>query len=152
MNDFNHISGDQTELVYMDVERRLGQALTKSNSLYKKAISKKVKKQTGLNFNANSLLFCSKGPSSGNDTSVDCPIDKNQDKKEFIVIVQNPQLKSQKSYAKIKLPNKNYKALMWSNGKFVDAGSDILEQQHYNYDGKEFIDHEMYLPSEFSAN
>jgi len=109
MNDFNHISGDQTELVYMDVERRLGQALTKSNSLYKKAISKKVKKQTGLNFNANSLLFCSKGPSSGNDTSVDCPIDKNQDKKEFIVIVQNPQLKSQKSYAKIKLPNKNYK-------------------------------------------
>ena len=87
MNDFNHISGDQTELVYLDAERRLGQALTKSNIIYKKAMASKVKKQTGLNFNANDLLFCSKGPTGGNDTAVDCPIDKNQDKKEFVVIV-----------------------------------------------------------------
>lgn len=152
MNDFNHISGDQTELVYLDVQRRLQQSLTNSNQIYRNAIAKKVKKLTGLDISGNSLQFCSKGPSGGNDTSVDCPIDKNKDKKEFIVAVQNPQLKSVKSYAKIKLPSKNYKAQKLSNGKFVDVPSDVLEQQHYNYDFKEFNDYEMYLPHQFDAN
>ena len=152
MNDFNHISGDQTELVYMDVSRRLNNAMATSNSIYKNAIARKVKKLTGFDISGSSLEFCLKGPSGGNDTSVDCPVDKHKDKKEFIVAVQNPQLKQFKSYAKIKLPSKNYKAQKWQNGKFVDVPSDVLEQQHYNYDFKEFNDYEMYLPNEFSAN
>ena len=75
MNDFNHISGDQTELVYLDAGRRLEKALSSSNDLYKKAIQRKIKKQTGLNYNSNDLLFCKKGPSGGNDTFIDCPLD-----------------------------------------------------------------------------
>lgn len=71
-----------------------------------------------------------------------------------MVVIQNPaSIDSRHLYAKVKLPNKNFKVQKWQadSAKFVDAPSDILEQHHFNYEQKEFTDYEMFVPGEYSA-
>ena len=71
-----------------------------------------------------------------------------------MVLVHNSALfENTHSFAKVKLPHENFKALRW-NGKakkFEDQPTDILEQHHFDYDQKEFIDYEMYIPSTFTS-
>lgn len=60
-------------------------------------------------------------------------------------------LKSRSSYARIKLPSKNFKAQRWDTKTqaFTEVKSDIFEQQHYDSKGEVLADFEMYIPSEF---
>lgn len=45
------------------------------------------------------------------------------------------------------MPSNNYRAHIWSNqiGSFVDIDADVLEQKHWQKNGQQFIDYEMFL-------
>lgn len=116
-----------------------------------------VKQRTGLQFVAGSLVACKDGPSQGNDTVQSCPIflDQNRLKKEFFVLAYNSQMTTRKnSFVEVKLPQKDYKAQKWSQeqGQFVNVESDIIEQNHFDYSTKKFVDYEMFIPTNFEAN
>ena len=52
------------------------------------------------------------------------------------------------------MPQKDYKALKWSQeqGQFVNVESDIIEQNHFDYSTKKFVEYEMFIPTNFEAN
>lgn len=91
---------------------------------------------------------------AANDTVADCPISKNADKNEFIVVVHNPAAQVNSQFIKVRLPNNKYEAQLWSNAKnaFVAADSDILEQRHISSSRVESTDYEMYVPCEIAPN
>jgi hypothetical protein len=93
--------------------------LALANGLFKNILSNEVLSQTGLTLKGGSgasLQQCIDGPSQGNETVLQCPVSlkNNQDKQEFLVLVFNPasvkQESGQSSFAKVKLPNRNFKA------------------------------------------
>jgi len=67
---------------------------------------------------------------------LDCPVSKAKyaNNNEFLVIVNNPQVHySHDSFAKVKLPDKNFKAQKWAihERKFVDVPFQNLEQARF---------------------
>ena len=48
---------------------------------------------------------------------------------------------------RILLPSNNFRAHVWSNqiGSFVDIESDVIEQKHWQKNGQQFVDYEMFL-------
>jgi len=52
------------------------------------------------------------------------------------------------------LPSPTYKAFVWSDAaiSFIEAKSDIMEQQHWNKDGTKFIDYKIYVQTIIPAD
>ena len=94
---------------------------------------------------AESVLRC-KG--NQNDTFSECPVANNIGK-DFIVAVQNTQIKSNNGFIRIIVPNLNYSAQVWdkSSGKFVDTPFDINENKHFDRHGNLFSDFEIFIKS-----
>jgi len=48
---------------------------------------------------------------------------------------------------RILLPSSNFRAQVWSNqiGSFVEIESDVIEQKHWQKNGQQFVDYEMFL-------
>lgn len=141
----------------MDNLNRLASAFSNTTMTFNQMLVEEVKQRTGIQIKAASLQSCKDGPSQGNDTVLLCPVslDQNRQKKEFIVLAYNPQMTSRKnSFVQIKLPTKDYKAQKWSSdqNQFVNVESDIIEQNHFNYQTQRFKDYEMFIPANFEAN
>jgi len=48
---------------------------------------------------------------------------------------------------RVLLPSKNYRANIWSNqiSAFLDIESDVIEQKHWQKNGQQFVDFELFL-------
>ena len=48
---------------------------------------------------------------------------------------------------RILLPSNNFRAHVWSNqiGSFVEIETDVIEQKHWQKNGQQFVDYEMFL-------
>jgi len=69
--------------------------------------------------------------------------------------VHNPQVQeAHDSYAKVRLPDRNFKAQRWSNEVkgFVDVPSDFIEQARFTQRFVKFSDFEMIIPGTYSPN
>lgn len=88
---------------------------------------------------------------SQNDTVHDCPIEKNKNKQEVLVIVHNQQVKSLRQLVRILLPTATYKPQLWNSktGNFEDVPFDIFEQQHFYANATNFTDFMLYLDADF---
>ena len=80
---------------------------------------------------------------------LDCPISdgRNSDRGEFLVAVHNQQATRYDQFVRILLPSNNFRAQVWSNqiDSFVEIESDVLEQKHWQKNGQQFVDYEMFL-------
>lgn len=163
MQDHNSITGDNRQHVVNDNLMRLSKALDFGQNLVNKNVATQLSEDLGLKIEAKDLSQCLNGPSGGNDTVKQCPIYQHsqlsKDKEEFLVVVSSSQnLQNKESYARVRLPSKNYKAQKWTKKAnstdlaFIDVPSDILEQVHFNYDKKKETDFEMIIPTQFQPN
>lgn len=105
---------------------RLQKAMDRNNVVYKGELEQALLRHTGLKAKPGSLTNCL---GSSNDTVQDCPVNRNLDKKEFIVIAHNAASLPLKSFVRVLLPSQKYRAQTWSKSqmKFVDVDVDILE-------------------------
>lgn len=64
-----------------------------------------------------------------------------------MVAVHNQQATRFDQFIRILLPTNGYRAHVWSNqiGSFVDIDADVLEQKHWQKNGQQFTDYEMFL-------
>lgn len=144
------VTGTDAQFVAADYTFRLNKAISKNNKQYKKVLQEELTRQTGIQLKTD-LVAC---VGAANDTVADCPISKNTDKNEFIVVVHNPAAQVNSQFIKVRLPNNKYEAQLWSSAKgaFVPADSDILEQRHISASRVESSDFEMYVPCDIAPN
>jgi hypothetical protein len=139
------ITGAASQHVIVDSTYRLASAFARSRRELLSDIKASLKAQAALD--AKELLTCT--TVSQNDTILDCPISdsRNADRGEFLVAVHNQQATRYDQFVRILLPSNNFRAHVWSNqiGSFVDIESDVLEQKHWQKNGQQFVDYEMFL-------
>jgi len=115
-----------------------------------------VHSQLGIEIEPQNLLTCENGASAANHTVKQCPIslDKNENQTEVLVVLHFPQVIDQKSFAKLKVPQVDFKAQLWNKTeqRFQEAPFDILEQSHFGADGTLDTEYEMYLPLKFKPS
>ena len=88
LNDHNSISGEIREAVVLDNEHRLGKAIQASHRLFSEQIRQEAERETKMQI--GQLETCMNGSSNGNDTVLQCPVSKDQNKdRSFLVIVHN---------------------------------------------------------------
>lgn len=77
-----------------------------------------------------------------NDTIINCPLEKDKDSKEFLVVVYNQNTQQKDHLIRILLLSPFYRAELWDSKelKFKDVDFDIFEQKHYNKEGGNFED------------
>lgn len=100
-----------------------------STKVYHKVLLEKMKKLTGIESSSLDQCF-----GSNNYTVLQCPIVNHLKQPEFIVVAHNPSTLHFNRFIKVKLPNKNYKAQVWSkeNLDFENVVSDTFEQAHFD--------------------
>lgn len=139
------ITGIASPHVLVDSTYRLASAFAQSRKEMTHDIKASLKSQAA--FDVKDLLTCT--TLSQNDTILDCPISDSRyaDKKEFLVAVHNPQATRYDQFVRILVPSNDFRAHVWSNqiGSFVDIESDVLEQKHWQKNGQQFVDYEMFL-------
>jgi uncharacterized protein len=115
-----------------DYSLRISQGISKSSQVYKEEVAKIIKHDFGITTQAENLLTCNQ-----NDTAFECPINKNQKAKEFLVVVHNQQSRENTQLVRIRVPNANYKVQSWSkrSNSFADAPHDLLEQSTFTKTG-----------------
>ncbi len=104
------ITGTEQQYVAMDYQWRLYKRQEASAGPYKKWLSDKMGKETGVFVkNSTTDLFTCVG--SQNDTVLDCPINDHQNQTEFMVAIHNSRSTNNfDDLARILLPGNNYKA------------------------------------------
>jgi hypothetical protein len=120
------IAGTETQTVAIDYQWRLHKRQEESLGPYKKWIQNQIADQAGVKVEKD-ILTC---VGTQNDTVLDCPVQFQQDKKEFIVVIHNPRSSNDlNDLARIILPSAGYKAQLWnpSTKAFEDAITDIIE-------------------------
>lgn len=144
------VTGTGKEYVANDFNFRLQKGLDASRKVYDKEIIDVLESQFGFIAKPESIDHCI---GSQNDTVHDCPIEKNKNKTEILVTVQNPQVRSLRQLVRILLPTANYKPQIFSSKKntFDDIPFDIFEQQHFYANATNFTDFMIYIDVEFGA-
>ena len=136
------ITGTAKQYVTDDYAFRMQKAEDSSTKVYQKVLLDKMKKLTGIESPELEKCF-----GSNNYTVLQCPIVNNLNKPEFMVVAHNPSTLQFNRFVKVKLPNKNYKAQVWSkeNLQFENVVSDIFEQAHFSLDRNQTFDYEMFI-------
>jgi len=139
------ITGVASPHVMVDETYRLASAFAQSKKELAHDIKASLASQAALE--VKDLLTCT--TLTQNDTVLDCPISdsRNAERKEFLVAIHNQQATRFDQLVRILLPSNNFRAHVWSNqiGAFVDIESDVLEQKHWQKNGQQFVDYEMFL-------
>jgi len=108
------ITGTGRQYVNNDFQYRLQQGLDKSRITYKSQLKSKLEKDFGITLENKDILACT---GTQNDTVTDCPVYKNKDKTDMLVIVHNSQGRTSKKLVRVKLPTANYKAQIFDDTK-----------------------------------
>lgn len=89
-----------------------------------------------------------------NDTVINCPVEKDKDSKEFLVVVYNQNTQKKEHLLRLLLLDAKYKAQLWDQKaeKFVDAQYDIFQQKHFNKEGGAFDDNVMYIKANIEVD
>lgn len=139
------ITGAANPQVLIDETYRLATAFAQSKTEMVQDIKNALKTQAAVE--TKDLLTCT--TVSQNDTILKCPLSQkiNADKNEFLVAVHNQQATRFDKFVRILLPSNDYRAHVWSNqiGSFVDIEADVIEQKHWQKNGQQFTDYEMFL-------
>jgi len=89
-----------------------------------------------------------------NHTVADCPVNA-WNKQDFIVAVQNQQIRTNNGLIRILLPHSNYSAQVWDHAeqKWMDPVFDIVEMKHFdkNFDPFGKQDFALYIKAEVES-
>ena len=145
------ISGTATQYVTFDYEFKLQTAQDKSQIPFKKIIKESLL-QIGVNTDYKYVFQC---VGQQNHTVSDCPVNA-WTKQDFVVAVQNQQIKANNGLIRIILPHSNYTAEIWDqvSQKWVDTVFDIVEQKHFdkNFDPFGKNDFTLFLKADIQAD
>lgn len=143
------ITGTAKQYVADDYSYRMQRSMDSSSKVYQRVMLERMRKITGIE--SENLESCF---GSNNYTVLQCPIVNHLNKTEFLVVAHNPSTLKFNRFIKVKLPNKNYKAQVWSkeNLEFENVVSDVFEQAHFSVENKETFDYEMFVQKDLEPN